>query len=386
VSSSAFLLVVSAAWTINLTFTLIAPILPQIASHGGGHMAELAAELVMTIASLGIILGMISSGALQDWLGTRRIILGSLLLTGLAGSAGFVVHNLVLLGLSRAFLGFFGACSTAALTSLLAELYDDRSRGRVLGFQQATAGAFNIGGTLLGGFAATLLGWQSVFLLYGVFGVAAFILALRGASDVSQHAQKGQASLLAAALSSWPLLATGVGVLTLTVAPFTQGSFILAADGVTDSGARAIVITAGPIFVIVGAGFYGRLRTRLSALAITQWAAAIAALGVIVMGLAPTAVIVGMGIALTGLAGGLTLTSLLHQATEAPAHLRARAIGLVHAFCYLGVLLNPVVMAPLRSVFGLRGALETWGTLALIVTAIATVLSRSRRKVKLEAA
>jgi MFS family permease len=59
--------------------------------------------------------------------------LTSIVFTGLAGCAGFVIHDLFLLGVSRALLGFFGACNTAALTSVLAEVYDVRMRGRLVG-------------------------------------------------------------------------------------------------------------------------------------------------------------------------------------------------------------------------------------------------------------
>jgi MFS family permease len=380
VGLSAFIVVVTAGWTINLTFTLIAPILPQIASVDGSNAGELAAELVMTIASLGVMLGMLTSGAIQDWLGTRKVILFSLLWVGIAGSAGFFIHNLLLLGISRALLGFFGACSTAALTVLLASLFDETSRGRVLGYQQAIAGGFNVCGSLIGGWINTLLGWRYVFLVYGVLALAAFILASVGASDVASTHDTARGSLIGAVARSWRLLAVGIGVLTLTIVPYTQGSFILAKVGVTDSRIVAVIIAGSAVLLIVGAGLYSRFRMRMAGASIILLGAALASVGVITIGLAPGAPVVAVGIAMTGFAGGLVITALLHRATEGEEHLRARAIGLVHACLYLGVLSNPMIIGFLRARLELNQAVALWGTVALITTIVVTIAWRERTR------
>lgn len=380
---SALILVITAGWTINLTFTLIAPILPQIAAQGdAAHDGELAAELVMTAASLGVMLGMLTSAALQERLGLRRVILVSFIGAAMAGSAGFLIHNLILLAISRALLGFFGASSTAALTVLLASLVDERSRGRVLGYQQAMAGAFNVSGSLLGGWIGTLLGWRYVFLVYGVLGLASFSLALSGASDVPPPNEHTKASLFGTIAHSWPLLAVGVGVLTLTIVPYTQGGFILSTTGVTDSRVLAVMISVSALLLILSAGLYGRIRSRFSGAAIILLGALLASVGVMLMGASKTASMVALGIGMTGFAGGLVITALLHEATERDAHLRARAIGLVHACLFFGVFLNPVIIGFLRTRMPLNQAVEVWGAAGLAVAMLTGIGSRSRLRRK----
>jgi len=381
VGRAAFVLVVTAGWTINLTFTLIAPILPFIAAQSGGtHSGELAAELVMTVASLGVMLGMLSSGAVQERLGLRTTILLSALCTAAAGSSGFYLQNLWLLGVSRAFLGFFGASSTAAATVLLANLFAEKDRGRILGYQQAVAGAFNVCGSLLGGFIGTLLGWRYVFLVYGLFGLMSFVLGLGATAGISVSARRLQGSLPQAIAGSWPLLAAGIGVMTLTIVPFTQGSFLLEGAGVNDPRALAVMISCSASLLILGASLYSRFRSRTGGPVIILIGAILASLGVIVMGTSSLAWIIAVGIGMTGFAGGLVITALLHEATEGEAHLRPRAIGLVHACLFLGVFLNPVIIGFLHAHFALDQAVAAWGAAGFTGAILAALVWRMRSR------
>jgi MFS family permease len=242
------------------------------------------------------------------------------------------------------------------------------------------AGAFNVCGSLLGGFIGTLLGWRYVFLVYGLLGLMSFVLGLGATAGIAVSGKRLQGSLPQAIARSWPLLAAGIGVMTLTIVPFTQGSFLLEGAGVNDPRVLAVMISGSALLLILGASLYSRFRSRTGGPVIILIGAILASLGVIVMGTSSLAWIIAVGIGMTGFAGGLVITALLHEATEGEAHLRTRAIGLVHACLFLGVFLNPVIIGFLHAHFALDQAVAAWGTAGFTGAILAALLWRMRSR------
>lgn len=366
--------IVTSGWFTNLIFTALSPILPQIAkSLPGQHGAEFAAEMVMALPGLGIALGGIFSGQLLDWIGRRNMTVLSVILYGIAGSAGMWLSDPVMLGASRALVGFFGATYGTALGSLTADMIGVDRRARMIGYQGAFSGVVNVVGALAGGFIAARFDWHAVFALYGISALILLAPAFMVATDVDHAATTEQPSALSAVKAAWPVLLLSVPLLALAVISITQVPFILAQDGFSDTGTRAMIISLAPVFQIVGSVIYGWLQTRAGFRATLLIGLTIAGIGVIIVGALANVGFITTGVGLAGLGAGIYTAYLGHKILEVPLHLRGRAIGFMHTALFLGVLLNPVALAPLRAAFGLTGALEAAGAIAIFCAAAGAV-------------
>ncbi len=117
--------------------TIVAPALPSIAREFAGvARADLLVPLVLTLPALVIALTASGAGALVDRIG-RRVLLGGILLYGLAGGTGWFVSSLPALLAGRVGLGLAIAAALTAVTTLIGDLYGGRARSRMLARQAA---------------------------------------------------------------------------------------------------------------------------------------------------------------------------------------------------------------------------------------------------------
>src|SRR4051812_17375581 len=119
----AFAVILAAAFGTCLVFTVIPPILPELAKQfGGGRSGELSAQMALTMPSLGWLIGGAVSGWLVSRLGLRVVIVASMLGLGLFGGLGGVISDLFAFGASRFALGFACAFLITGSATLLANI------------------------------------------------------------------------------------------------------------------------------------------------------------------------------------------------------------------------------------------------------------------------
>jgi hypothetical protein len=92
-----------------LAFTAFAPALPQMARDLGEH-GQLAAQMSMALAALGVMIGSLPIGWILEKTGTRSTMLAGLLAYGAAGAGGLVLRDATLLLATRFMVGFAAAC------------------------------------------------------------------------------------------------------------------------------------------------------------------------------------------------------------------------------------------------------------------------------------
>jgi EmrB/QacA subfamily drug resistance transporter len=146
-----------------LDVTAVNVALPAIERGLGASFAEL--QWVIDAYALTLAAVLLTTGALADRLGRRRVFLAGLgvfaaasVLCGLAGSP-------VVLDVARALQGVGGAAMFACSLALLAHEYQGAARGRALGIWGAITGAALALGPLAGGALVDGLGWRWIFLL-----------------------------------------------------------------------------------------------------------------------------------------------------------------------------------------------------------------------------
>ncbi len=352
----------SATLTI-MAAAIIAPSLPAMGEvYGEGVLVRLA----LTTTSLAIAVSAPFAGLAADRFGRKPLLVASLALYAVSGTAGFFVTGLpVLLG-TRTLLGLAVAGIMTAVSALITDWFDGPERGRFLGFQQAFA---SLGGVVFLPLAGVLSGvdWRLPFWLYSVAALVA--LAAIGLEEEPRTAGKTTGT-------GFPRRAIGIYVLALVatlvfyMAP-TQLPFLL-----RDLGAGPVVIgfvVAGSTLTgVVGALVFPKLpRGRVTAASIVLLGA-----GWLVIGNANGVVLVTAGLLVGGFGVGLAVPDLtLRLADLAPPAQRGRVLSGLVAGIFLGQFLSPLVLAPLVDAVGIAAAF-TWAGIVTTTAGAALALGR----------
>lgn len=123
---------------------------------------------------------LLSSGALGDRFGARRIFLLGFAVFTVASAACGLAGSLPLLVAARSVQGLGAALLVPNSLSMLQQAFPDRERrSRAVGWWGACGGIALAAGPVLGGVLVTQLGWRSIFLLNLPIGLIGIWLTLR---------------------------------------------------------------------------------------------------------------------------------------------------------------------------------------------------------------
>jgi len=144
------------------------PILPAIEAHFKSYPeAGMLSRLLVSVIGVMIVVGAPFMGALADRYGRRRLLLGSMVLYGVAGCAGFFLDSLYGLILSRILVGLATAAIGAIVLAIVVTHSVGQARNRWLGYTN-TVGVFC--SVLLLPIVGALghYGWHWPFLLHAI--------------------------------------------------------------------------------------------------------------------------------------------------------------------------------------------------------------------------
>lgn len=341
-----------------LMFAALGPVLPSMAEHFGGRTGgAFAAQMILTMPAIGVILGGLAGGlAVERW-GPRPVMIGALIGYGLLGVSGYFIEDLPLLLVSRFLLGFCVAHVATAIGVIVGAWFEGVARARLLGYQSAVAGFFAVSGLLLSGVLAEAGGWRAPFLLYlFAFVVLGFVIGgLPRGVGRTVRAEKRESLRPLAGL--WPIYALAMFLFVGYFMTSIQLSFLLAEDGVDSPLVRSMVIATGVLAGGIFGGCYGRFYAWLGERGVQIFLTAMLATGLTVIGFSSDVWMLALGAFLSGGGGGMIpphISGILLG--RVPAALRARAIGLEFTVLYLADFVNPLVMTPLRAAVGIHTA------------------------------
>jgi cyanate permease len=163
-----------AALSIAANFTNYGPLIPLLQS--ALHISSGQAGLFSTLLYAGIACTYLPGGMLADRYGSRRVLIGSLLLIGLGGCLLPLVENLAWMLLWRALIGLGSGAAIVAGSQAAARLgkYAALGQGLYGGAMQAGAGL----GLFLTPQLLVHVGWQGSFVCWGVFALFACLIWL----------------------------------------------------------------------------------------------------------------------------------------------------------------------------------------------------------------
>ncbi|QWF20882.1 MFS transporter [Nocardioides sp. LMS-CY] len=183
----AAIVVALVAFIDRVEYNLVAGALPAIQEHFG--FGDTLAGAIPTASAIAGVILLLPAGRLADR-GRRTSIIGLVVLTWAACSVlSGVATTFALFFASRILLGAAGQLYNPPASSLLADYYPGRARGKAYGLERA---GYYLGlpvGVAIGGALAQAVGWRSVFFIVAVPGVVVALLVftvrepLRGLGD-----------------------------------------------------------------------------------------------------------------------------------------------------------------------------------------------------------
>jgi MFS family permease len=365
----------------TLAFTAVGPGVPRIAAHFGGDDSIFRAQLVLTMAPIGMAFGGLTGGWVVARLGVRRSLLLGFAGYGLFGMAPLALDNIYGIYAARILTGWSIVTVEVCLMLILSDQYQGESRSRILGFRQAIGSVSTVGSTLLNGWLIQDFGWRAPFWLFAIALVYLALAALAFRTPVSGRQTTSWRNIPAVVRALWPLY---VALPLLAVAhamPHFELPSLLVSDGL-DNIAQVSWFPAasGTVSVLSAAAFgwiYGRAdRWTLVLLLVLM------GLGLGGIGVAPSFTFVFVSVIVEGIGGGLMLPYMLNRVLDkAPEQVKGEAVGLLMTTMFVGQFLNPLVNKPLRDAFNIHGAFVTIGATLLAVAAIAVISALRPRQI-----
>jgi MFS family permease len=347
----------------GVAFSAFTPALPQMAQsfNASGHGMVLAQQAV-TIAAFGLIAGSFASGKIIDMFGARMTILVSMLLFAVCGSGGLFLQNVWILLATRVVVGFAIACTTTACINTISTVFQGNLRSQAIGMSSGFGSALGLISLLLGGFLAQNFGWREAFIQFPVFGFLALILALFGVKNT--HAEVAHETDLNthAGLRLWPYYVLCIIIAAVVFMGSSQLAFLLPTDGVTKATSISDVMAMITVMATIVSFFFGNIERRLGLTGTLVTAFAIITFGLLLLGLVAIPVAAVVGAMALGTYLAIAMPFLYHIVSiKAPQEGRAKAIGMVGAFVYVGAFLNPFFFTPMAELLGLHGTFVATG-------------------------
>ncbi len=356
----ALFVMVSGGCFTGLMTTALSPSMVAIKSHfGHDASAALVAQLVVTTAALGVVVGGPVSGWLIERVGIRRVLLTAMPLYGLFGSSGLFLESAAALFGARFGLGFCAATIFTATITHLGDSLIGGGRARALGFKTTVAAGFAVLSVILSASIAEAAGWRMSFALYGIVAMVMLAITLFAIKATPRDREKADTPNVSnmAVLILWPVYAIVLAISTITILNQTQVPLLLASDHDVPPTTIAWVITAGTLAYTIGSLFYGNLQVWLGARRMFALNLALIGSGVAILGLSHDLYLSSLGCILLGTGGGLMQPYMLNILLDRAApEARGRAIGLLSPAINMGQFLSPLLFFLLFANLGGHGA------------------------------
>lgn len=364
--------------TTVLAATIISPALPSMAEYFADVPgSDFWVKQALTLPALFIAIGALFTGPLLDRWGRKSVLIVSLLLYGLAGTAGFFLDSLSAILVSRAILGIAVAGITSGFTTLILDYFEGEELNRFLGLNGAFIGLGGMVFLFVAGILAEL-GWRYPFLVHLfafviLLGVIFFIdepdRIISESTDVNDRIAIPWRKLAPIYLTAF------VGMAIFFIFP-VQIPFHLTDASTSQVGLALSLQTFASVFAALQ---FSRLKARYSFLAITSLIFLTFSLNHFIVYLSQTYLIVIIGLLFGGLGVGLFAPNNSGWlASVTPAAIRGKAVGWMTSVLFLGQFASPILTEPFIKQIGLSATFALVGIVAMFITIIFIIADKRR--------
>jgi MFS family permease len=355
---------------------VLSPVLPRMQEHFRTVPgAEYLVPIALTVPALSIALLSAVAGAVVDFLGRRRTLIGALFLYAAIGMLPLVLDNLSAIIASRVLLGAMEAAIVTASTTLIGDYFHGTEREKWLAYQTGLASASAVVLFAIGG-ALGSVSWRAPFALYAssvLFAVALIVWTWEPHRAEQPAAESADVAFPWKTMLPLCVLAAFGGLMFFTI-QIQLGYLLTDRYGIRSPGTIGLFTAVGSLSVPLGSFAYRKLaKLRVS----RQLLIAFAIIGVsfVLMNYAATAAQLLVYVVANQFGCGLLLPIMVVWTMgRLPFPIRGRGTGMFMSGWWIGQFLSPqAVTLTAKQVGGLPAALQVFGILCLVAAAIAAV-------------
>lgn len=360
----------------------ISPAFPEIRAEFG--ISKPTVGLLIVVFTLPGVLFAPVLGVLADRFGRKKVLVPSLLLFGIAGSACAIVRDFDLL-LALRFLQGIGAASLGILNlTIIGDLYSKRELATAMGYN---ACVLNIGIPvyfIIGGALASLA-WYYPFAL-SIVAVPAGILVLRSLDSNEPKNQQDFKQYLSSAFQNIKNIQV-LGLFSITLFTFiilfgaylTYFSLLLGGERFNASPLLiGLIMSSMGVTTAATAMQLGNLTRRFSEKTLIKASFVIYALALLIIPFVHTIWLFLIPAVIFGIAQGMNLPSIQTLLIQlADVEYRAAIMSLNGMVLRLGQTLGPLVMSAIFLVGGFEATFFFSAGLSIAVFALASLVLKS---------
>jgi MFS family permease len=369
-----------------LATVLITPVLPAIqARFAAVPQVTTLVPLLLAVPSIATAVASPIVGVILDYAGRRHLLIGSLVLFALAGTAPVWLNSLQAIIASRVVLGVAVAAVVTCSTTLIGDYYTGATRARLLVLQTVFAASSAIAFFLVGGVLGSA-GWRGPFWAHAVSLILLPFMVLALPRPRDGRSNSTQSDPLTRWRSLLPkCLLTLVGSVIFHV-PVVETTYVLGEVAVNSAEVIGIVTALTSVATVIGAAaIYQLYHADPRGLLTAGFSFAAVGFAIVAGSANLTTAMAGMvvvlGLMLSSIGCGLLLpTLLIWSVSQLDYKRRGRGTGVWNGAFYLGQFICPLAMLALSERIG--GLLATFGVTAAAcaVLALATGLAAALHK------
>jgi MFS family permease len=362
----------------------ITPAFPRIARELGVTSRQVG-YLITYFTFPGVILSPVL-GVLADRLGRKKVLVPSLILFGVAGTACAFARNFDLL-LALRFVQGVGAAAIGALNiTIVGDLYVGKERTTAMGYNASVLSVGTASYPLIGGALATI-GWNYPFFVSIIAIPVGFLVLFaldspEPRNKQSLHTYFAEVWRAVRKRSIIGLLFCGsVSFIILYGSLLTYLPFLIAGRFHGSPFVIGLVLSASSISTAITASRLGSIAKRFPEKRILAASYLFYILALVLVPFAKSMGLLLVPVVIYGVAAGLNIpnvTSLM--AAFAPIGNRAAIMSMNGMVLRLGQTLGPIIMAGVFGVWGFTGVYVAGAIFALGMFAVAGIIVRQPRE------
>jgi MFS family permease len=354
----------------------ISPGLPAVmAEFQDVPAATFWVPMVLTLPALFMLIGGPIVGFLSDRFGRKPVLVLSLLLGGIAGSAGFFLTSLSAILVTRAFVGLSIVGAMTPTNALVADYFEGEERAKFMGTNNGFAGLLGIFFLLLGGVLADI-NWHYSFLAY-TLEIVVFILAIIFIVE-PEEVIENESESLDVKLKLKP--ATLYIFIAITMNQFAFSSvpvFIaLYLTGMLNVGSTEVglISSFSSIFTLLGGLVYGRIKQRSDFRSVNLVSFLVFGFAFILLSIAKSWPLVIVSEIILGFSMGMNPSNLTTWLSdEVQPLVRGRANGIYVTMMSVGNFATSLIYAPIISATSLSTA-YLFSAAIMVLTGLGSLL------------
>jgi len=358
----------------------IAPALPAIVRDLG--ISKLDVAWLITAFSLPGMLLAPFVGVLADRFGRKRILVPSIFLFAIAGTACAFTRDFNSLLIFRVFQGIGAAAMGSINVTLIGDLYSGRRRVEAMGLNASALSIGAAGYPLIGG-ALAALAWYYPFYL-SLIAIPVGIIVLTKLNNPEPDSREDFKSYLVGAwgylknMKVAALFAAGVITFIIVFGAYLTYFAIYMDDAFNASGFTiGVFMSVSALATAVVASQMRRITRRVSEAMLIKASFVIYGLSLILIPFMPSLWLLLIPVLLLGIAQGISLPSILSMAAGlAPTEYRAAFMSINSSMIRLGQTIGPPIVGFFYVYGGPTVAFTSTAGLAFMAAAVGLLAGR----------